>query len=99
MSEEKSSYFDMSKALDEFNHESFGAKEKAASGLKMFGKGLFNVGKFAIAEALPAIIKQSAETNVRTADKLLRNENLTDEQRKKLEECKEKSKNHLDKIG
>jgi len=50
--DEKSGYFKMSKAFDEFN-DGFDAKEKAAAGLKLFGKGLFNVAKYAVTEALP----------------------------------------------
>lgn len=82
--EKKSGYFDMSEALDEFNHQSFGAKDKAISGLKMFGKGLFNVARYTVAEVIPAATEA-------TANKVLKNENATDEQKERAREAKEKA--------
>lgn len=82
--EKKSAYFDMSKALDEFNHQSFGAKDKTISGLKMFGKGLFNVARYTVAEVIPA----AAEA---TANQVLKNEKATDEQKERAKEAKEKA--------
>jgi len=59
MSDDKESeYYSISEAIDNFTIESFGAKEKTISGLKLFGKGIFNVGKYAAKEALPAMVKQ-----------------------------------------
>lgn len=82
--EKKSGYFDMSEALDEFNHQSFGAKDKAISGLKMFGKGLFNVARYTVSEVLPAATEA-------TANKVLKSENATDEQKERAREAKEKA--------
>ena len=61
MSEDnKSSYFKRSKALDEFN-DGFGAKEKPVAGLKLFGKGIFNVAKYATTEVLPSVARRTEE--------------------------------------
>lgn len=81
--EEKSGYFDMSEAMDEFSYQ-FGVKDKAISGLKMFGKGLFNVARYTVAEALPAVTDAAA-------NQVLRNEKATDEQKEWAKEAKEKA--------
>lgn len=96
MSDEKNKgYFDLSKALDEVRHESFGAKETAVAGLKLFGKGMFNAARFAVKEVIPAAVEQTAKHNARTSNELLKREGLTDEQRDKLEKVREKSETYL----
>jgi hypothetical protein len=79
--EKKSSYFNMSEAVDEFNHGSYGAGEKTVAGLKIFGKGLFNVARYAVAEVLPGALESGA-------NQVLKNKDLTDEQRSKAEDAK-----------
>ena len=39
-------YYNLSNALEDFA-DAYGAKDKAISGLKLLGKGLFNVAKYA----------------------------------------------------
>lgn len=91
----KSRYFDMTKAIDEFSHGSFGAKDKAVAGLKILGKGLFNVTKYAASEILPAVAEQAAKSIVRNGDKLLKNEELNHDQRSKAEETRERASDYL----
>jgi hypothetical protein len=58
--EDKPGYFKMSNALDDFNY-SFGAKEKTVAGLKLFGKGIFNVARYATTEVLPEVARRAEE--------------------------------------
>lgn len=96
MSDDKSKgYFDLSKAIDEVRHESFGAKDTAVAGLKLFGKGLFNAARFAVTEVIPAAVEQTAKHNARTSKELLKREDLTEEQRSRFEEVREKSEEYL----
>ena len=88
--DKESKYFKMSDAWDEVSY-GVGAGEKAKAGLKMLGKGLFNFGKFVATEAVPKMVEQSIEQNVNRSSQLLKNENLTDEQRNRLEEIRDQS--------
>ncbi|KVE75810.1 hypothetical protein WI98_11930 [Burkholderia vietnamiensis] len=40
--------------------DGYGAKERSVAGLKILGKSIFNIGKFAFTEALPKIAEQTA---------------------------------------
>jgi len=93
----KSGYFKMSDALDDLTM-SFGAKDKAVAGLKLFGKGIFNVGKFAVAEVLPTAAEQMAHTNIKNSDKLLKSSNLDVESRERVEKSRNNSKELLEKL-
>ncbi|MCG9057309.1 hypothetical protein LH442_15330 [Laribacter hongkongensis] len=83
MKEEKSKYFKMGEALDDVNY-AYGTKDKAVASLKLIGKGLFNVGRFAVAEALPSAIGHVAQT-------IDKNPRSSDEQREKASELKKKA--------
>jgi hypothetical protein len=97
MSDDKNKgYFDLSKALDEVRHESFGAKDTAVAGLKLFGKGVFNAARFAVTEVIPAAVEQTAKHNARTSKELLKRDDLTDEQRDRLEKVRGKSDEYLE---
>jgi hypothetical protein len=87
MSEEddKTGYFKMSKAVDDFS-DSYGAKEAAVAGLKIFGKGLFNVARYGVTEILPAAFIKQGETT-------LKSDNLADDKREKIEKSIEGIKN------
>ena len=90
MSDDKNKgYFDLSQALDEVRHESFGAKDAAVAGLKLFGKGMFNAARFAVTEVIPAAVEQTARHNARTSKELLKRDDLTGEQRDRLEKVEE----------
>lgn len=52
-------YFSLSEAYDDVKN-SFGAKDKAMAGLKLFGKGLFNTGKYLLKEA-PGVLERETE--------------------------------------
>jgi len=59
---EKSSYLELKEdweCLTGRNYDSTGIR--AVAGLKIFGKSLFNVGKFALTEVLPGMAKISKE--------------------------------------
>lgn len=97
MSDEKSKgYFSLSEALDEVRHDSFGAKETAVAGLKLFGKGIFNAARFAVKEVIPAAVEQTAKHNARTSKDLLKRDDLTEEQRDRLEQVRDKSLQYVD---
>lgn len=83
MSKKKSNYFSIGNAVDDLRYSN-GAGEKAKSALKLFGKSLFNVGAFAVTEALPKV----AET---TANRVKSNSDSSDEQKEKADELLRKS--------
>lgn len=88
--EKKRSYFNMSAAVDELRFESFGKREKAVAGLKILGKGLFNAVKYTT-EVLPAVTNAAATSTARQADKQLKDPDLSDAQRAKLEGIRSKA--------
>lgn len=53
----KSKYFELGDAVDDIKYAT-GAKDTALSALTLFGKGIFNVGCFAVTEVVPAVAKQ-----------------------------------------
>ena len=57
--DEDSKYFSMSDAAKEIGN-SYGAAETAKAGAKLFAKGLFNLGRFAVTE-LPGEMVKTAE--------------------------------------
>lgn len=89
--EKKRSYFNMSAAVDELRLESFGKREKAVAGLKILGKGLFNAVKYTAKEVLPAVTNAAATSTARQADKQLKDPDLSDAQRAKLEGIRSKA--------
>jgi len=58
--DEDKKYLSLSKDFDDLRF-GFGAKEKTVAGLKLFGKGLFNMAKFTVTEALPEMNKRMEE--------------------------------------
>ncbi|MBK1889298.1 hypothetical protein Undi14_04580 [Undibacterium sp. 14-3-2] len=52
---EKDPYYKMSDALDELRFDAVGKTDKAVAGLKLVGKGLYNITRFTFKEALPEI--------------------------------------------
>lgn len=83
MSDKDSPYFKIGDAFDEILI-STNTKEKAFSTIKLIGKSVYNVGRFAVAEVLPAAV----ESNARNIDS---NPNATSEMKERSEEMKEKS--------
>ena len=73
-------YFKIGEAIDDIGYAS-GAKDKTIASLKLFGKGVFNIGKFAATEIFPAAL----ETAARSVEK---NQNATEDQKRKAEELK-----------
>lgn len=58
MSDEKDTgYYDMSQAVDDIRYGSYGAKEKTVAGIKLFAKGVFNVGKYLAINGPDAVAK------------------------------------------
>lgn len=57
MSEKKENdpYYKMSDALDELRFDAVGKTGKTVAGLKLVGKGLYNITRFTFKEALPEI--------------------------------------------
>lgn len=47
--------------------DGYGAAERGVAGLKLVGKGLFNVAKFGVAEVLPAFVKQAEKIKERNS--------------------------------
>lgn len=56
----KGSYYSWSETIDDIKHAS-GAGKTAVAGTKLVGKSLFNIGKFALAEILPGILKTAVK--------------------------------------
>lgn len=52
----KGSYYSWGETIDDIKHAE-GATETAIAGGKWAGKSLFNIGKFAIAEVVPGVMK------------------------------------------
>ncbi len=76
--DEKTGYFKMSNAVDDFS-DSYGAKNKAAAGLKLVGKGLFNVARYGFTEIIPALIVNQGKA-------VLKNGDLSNDKRREIEE-------------
>ncbi len=89
MEDKESKYFKIGEALDEVNH-AYGDKEKTVASLKLLGKGIFNVGRFAVAEVLPSAMEQVAK-------QVEKNPGASDEQREKASELKKKAEEHREK--
>jgi hypothetical protein len=70
------------------SNKSYGAKEKAIAGLKIFGKSLFNAGKYTYVEILPRSLENQAKSVIQYSDKQLRNKDLPPEKREKIEAVK-----------
>ena len=92
----KSDYFDISKAVDEYRYDSIGGVEKTGAALKILGKGLFNVAKFAVKEALPAVAEQAAKTTIKNGNEYLKNNDIDKNKRAEIESKIEKSQEFLD---
>lgn len=70
--DEDSGYFKLGDALDEMSY-SYGVKDKGISALKLVGKGVFNIGRFAVAEVFPALLEttaKSVKSNANSSDEL-----------------------------
>lgn len=93
----ESSYYSISNAYSELV-DSHGTKETAISGAKLLGKGLFNVAKFAIVECLPFMVEHTAKQNLSNSEKLLKRDDLSDEQREQYKEVRDKSKDFLERL-
>lgn len=89
MEEQESKYFKMGEALDEVKR-AYGAQDTAVSTLKLLGKGIFNVGRFAVAEVLPSVMEQ-------VATKVEKNPDSSDEQLEKARELREKAADRREK--
>lgn len=83
--DEKSKYYSLSEAWEDVSYSDGG--DKVVNSFKLLGKGLFNVGKFIATEAVPGIV----EENIRKSSAMLKNDNLTDEQRAKFEDIRDRS--------
>ena len=84
MSNKKDKYFRIDEAVDEISY-AYGVKGKAIASLKLFGKGIFNVGKFAATEIAPAAITSIANSAEKSSK-------TTDAQKQKAEELKNYAK-------
>jgi hypothetical protein len=60
MSEENDKYLNMSDDLEDLKH-GFDGIEKTKAGLKIFGKSIFNIGKYAATEVLPEMTRRAEE--------------------------------------
>lgn len=57
----KSEYYSWNETIDDIK-EANGAAETAVAGSKWAGKSLFNIGKFALGTAVPAVMEQVTKT-------------------------------------
>jgi hypothetical protein len=81
--DQESKYFKMGEALDDVKL-AYGVQDTAVSTLKFLGKGIFNVGRFAVAEVLPSVMEK-------VATKVEQNPSSSDEQLEKARELREKA--------
>ena len=58
--EKDSKYLKLSDDFDQLKN-GFDGLDKVAGGAKLLGKGLFNIGKFALTEVLPKVAEESAK--------------------------------------
>lgn len=58
---DKSKYASLADDIDEFRYSS-GAGAKTLAGAKIFAKGFFNLGVFAITEAIPKIVEEQKKS-------------------------------------
>lgn len=94
MSKNKESrYFNVSEEVDAVRYGS--PSEKAVGVLKIFGKGLFDVTKFAAKEVIPEILERGNRTTVRKIEEALKDENLSHEKRSELESIKERGSKEI----
>jgi len=80
----KSDYFDLSEAVNDIE-KAKGASETSLASLSLIGKGLYNVGVFAVTEGLDRFMQNSGE-------KVLKNPSSTQEEKAAAEELIEFSK-------
>ena len=92
---ENSRYFSISESVDEFK-DSFGLKEKSVAGLKIVGKGLFNVGKFTFIEILPAVAEKTANKMLQNGEDSLRNNNISSDEKQKIRENMDRAKQQIE---
>jgi hypothetical protein len=87
---EKEKYFKIGEALQEIK-QADGVASTATSAIKLFGKSVFNIGRFAAAEVLPAVLEH-------TSKKIEQNENSTEEQRERAARVQESAAKIRDKL-
>lgn len=61
-------YFSLGEAVDEIKQAN-GVGQTTVASTKLVGKSLFNIGKFALAEALPSFLDRAAEQNEKALNK------------------------------
>lgn len=88
-------YFKLSDDFEQLKN-GYDKKDKAVGGLKLLGKGVFNVGKFTVAELLPGAAELYLNAIIRSNDKALNNKSLSSEERSIIKENQERVKDNLE---
>ena len=95
MSEGKRPYFGMMQALKNIKNAS-GAKETSISTTELVGKGLFNIVRFTITEAIPSITKEIIKNSVdqstksrKLSDSIINSGSSSDEMLEKAKKLRE----------
>lgn len=86
-------YFDMGEAWNEVR-QGFDAKEKSMASLKLFGKGLFNAGKFLATNAPKAVDTCLSYVESSQKDRLVSLDKQISKLEKKMNEIQRKLKSH-----
>ena len=88
-----SKYFNLSQAWEDLKGSS-GAGNFAIATAKLIGKGVSNAAVFGATKILPKMVEDANKNSA----KMLKREDLTEEQRKKYTEIYEKSSEYLDRM-
>lgn len=80
-------YFGLGDDWEELTGSYRSGGDRAAAGLKLLGKGLFNVGKFAVTEVVPGMVSQAGKRAEEHLDK--NRESMSSEQIARAEELSE----------
>ncbi|TMU69825.1 hypothetical protein [Hydrogenophaga intermedia] len=97
MSTKNSPYFDLGAAYKEVA-DANGVKARLLPGLMLAGKGLFNVGRFALKEVLPDATRKMANYHADFARERLKDDSLSDDEREKLVAVRGRAEAHLKKL-
>lgn len=57
---DKSKYFKIGEAIDDVKYAD-GVKDMSIASIKALGKGIFNIGRFAVAEVIPSVLDNAAK--------------------------------------
>ena len=97
VSTEYSPYYDLKAAYKEVA-DAEGVKARLVPGLVLAGKGLFNVGRFAVKEVIPRAARHVVNSNADLARERLKDKTLAADERAELVAVRDKAEANLRKL-